>query len=168
MAHLTTVLLYRGVDSCLVIHSLETACSSSCLCSAQKGDMEALWFSSDFSPATASAFAYAYKSEQHESDSLGTRRRGRACEQGAVDKVPAPREVFGALHHHFLCLADAGLRLVGPEDAQQGACEQALLAAATSRDPEAERELCARAMAALYHSHAAAIGAHRPLAVGTP
>ncbi|KAK9915634.1 hypothetical protein WJX75_001835 [Coccomyxa subellipsoidea] len=79
-------------------------------------------------------------------------------DQGAVDKVPAPREVFGALHHHFLCLADAGLRLVGPEDAQQGACEQALLAAAVSRDPEAERELCARAMAALYHSHAAAIG----------
>jgi hypothetical protein len=40
-----------------------------------------------------------------------------------------------------------------------------VLAAAVSRDPEAERELCARAMAALYHAHAAAIGARRhPLA----
>ena len=45
--------------------------------------------------------------------------------QGAVEKVPAPADVFGALHHHFLCLADVGLRLVGPEDAHQGVAEQA-------------------------------------------
>lgn len=75
-----------------------------------------------------------------------------------MEKVPRPKEVFQALHHHFLCLADVGLRLVGPEDAHQGVGEQALLAAAVSRDPEAERELCARAMAALYNAHAAAIG----------
>jgi hypothetical protein len=38
--------------------------------------------------------------------------------------------------------------------------------AAVSCDPEGERELCARAMAALYHAHAAAIG--MPGAVGLP
>ena len=79
--------------------------------------------------------------------------------QGAVDKVGNPRDVFLALHHHFLCLADAGLRLVGAEDEQHSLSEQTVLSAAVSRDPEGERELCARAMAALYHAHAAAIGA---------
>lgn len=101
--------------------------------------------------------------EMHAMALPGACVREESCNQGAVDKVPAPREVFGALHHHFLCLADMGLRLVGPEDAQAGAGEQALLAAAVSRNPEAERELCARAMAALYHSHAAAIGARHSL-----
>jgi hypothetical protein len=45
--------------------------------------------------------------------------------QGAVEKVPAPGAVFAALHAHFLCLADSGLRLVGPEDAAAGVAEQA-------------------------------------------
>ena len=45
--------------------------------------------------------------------------------QGAVEKVPDPAGVFAALHTHFLCLADVGLRLVGPEDAHQGVAEQA-------------------------------------------
>ena len=79
--------------------------------------------------------------------------------QGAVDKVGNPRDVFLALHHHFLCLADAGLRLAGAEDDRHSLPEQTVLSAAVSRDPEGERELCARAMAALYHAHAAAIGA---------
>ncbi len=79
--------------------------------------------------------------------------------QGAVNKVAEPKNVFLALHHHFLCLADAGLRLAGAEDGQQSMSEQTVLSAAVSRDPEGERELCARAMAALYHAHAAAIGA---------
>lgn len=63
--------------------------------------------------------------------------------QGAVEKVPAPREVVSALHRHFLGAADAELRRSG--DAGGVA--------------EAERVLCARAMTALYHHHAAAIGA---------
>lgn len=78
--------------------------------------------------------------------------------QGAVDKVGNPRDVFLALHHHFLCLADAGLRLAGADDDRHSLSEQTVLSAAVSRDPEGERELCARAMAALYHAHAAAIG----------
>ena len=78
--------------------------------------------------------------------------------QGAVDKVGNPRDVFLALHHHFLCLADAGLRLAGAEDGRHSLSEQTVLSAAVSRDPDGERELCARAMAALYHAHAAAIG----------
>ena len=89
------------------------------------------------------------------------------CLQGAVDKVGEPKRVFLGLHHHFLCLADAGLRLAGHEDGQPGeAAEQTVLSAAVSRDPEGERELCARAMAALYHAHAAAIGTSS--AVGHP
>ena len=84
-----------------------------------------------------------------------------ALVQGAVDKVGEPRSVFLALHHHFLCLADAGLVLAGAEGGQPGLLEQTVLSAAVSRDPEGERELCARAMAALYHAHAAAIGAPR-------
>ena len=71
-----------------------------------------------------------------------------------------PKNVFLALHHHFLCLADAGLRLAGAEDGRQSSAEQTVLSAAVSQDPEGERELCARAMAALYHAHAAAIGMH--------
>lgn len=86
---------------------------------------------------------------------------GSCSAQGAVDKVGEPRNVFLALHHHFLCLADAGLRLDGAEGGQPGISEQTVLSAAVSRDPEGERELCARAMAALYHAHAAAIGASR-------
>lgn len=82
--------------------------------------------------------------------------------------MPAPEEVFSALHRHFLCLADVGLRLVGPEAAGPGVGEQAILAAAVSRDPEAERELCARAMAALYHSHAGAIGEWHTVAGSYP
>lgn len=92
------------------------------------------------------------------------------CLQGAIDKVGEPKGVFLGLHHHFLCLADAGLRLAGPEDGQAGrpseAAEQTVLSAAVSRDPEGERELCARGMAALYHAHAAAIGMSS--AVGLP
>ena len=57
-----------------------------------------------------------------------------------MEKVPAPREVVAALYRHFLGAADAELRRGGEPG-------------------DAERVLCARAMAALYHSHAAAIGA---------
>ncbi len=31
--------------------------------------------------------------------------------QGAVTKVPNPRDLFQALYHHFLCQADAGLQM---------------------------------------------------------
>ena len=31
--------------------------------------------------------------------------------QGAVTKVPNPRDLFQALHHQFLCQADAGLQM---------------------------------------------------------
>jgi hypothetical protein len=60
-----------------------------------------------------------------------------------VDKVPAPREVVAALQRHFLGAADPELRR----------------GAGAGGDAEAERILCARAMAALYHAHAAAVGA---------
>ncbi|KAK9822709.1 hypothetical protein WJX81_005943 [Elliptochloris bilobata] len=66
-------------------------------------------------------------------------------DQGAVEKVPAPREVVAALLRHFLGAADVELHR-GSEAA------------------EAERVLCARAMAALYHHHAAAIGAFEGVA----
>ena len=57
-----------------------------------------------------------------------------------MEKVPAPREVVAALYRHFLGAADAELRRGGEPG-------------------DGERVLCARAMAALYHAHAAAIGA---------
>ena len=63
--------------------------------------------------------------------------------QGAVDKVPAPREVVAALHRHFLGAADPELRCGG----------------GAGSDAEAERILCTRAIAALYHAHTAAVGA---------
>ena len=81
---------------------------------------------------------------RHSSPTVTSYQRYRGMGgQGAVEKVPAPREVVGALHRHFLGAADAELRRSG--DAGGAA--------------EAERVLCARAMTALYHRHAAAIGA---------
>jgi DnaJ family protein C protein 13 len=54
-----------------------------------------------------------------------------------VERLPAPREFFAAAHHRLLCLGDASLAPAGAG---------------------ADRELCARAMAAAYHAHAGAIG----------
>ena len=82
--------------------------------------------------------------------------------QGAVEKVPAPSDLFHSLYQHFLCLADAELRLRVPEariGPRLGAESSVVLAAAVLGDPEVDRELCARAMAMLYHAHASSIGA---------
>ena len=75
--------------------------------------------------------------------------------QGAVQKLPAPRELFHALYCHFLRLADVGLRL---GDAAAG--QPSALAAFIGGDAEGDRQLCVRAMAAVYHEHAAAVGEH--------
>lgn len=79
--------------------------------------------------------------------------------QGAVEKVAAPKDLFQALYHHFLCLADRDLQAApagGPGSPSRGA--------GPHRDVEAERVLCIRAMAAVYQKHAGSIGA-LPLAL---
>ena len=78
--------------------------------------------------------------------------------QGAVHKLPAPRELFQAVYAHFLRLADVGLRITGVPDGHQGVTEASALNAFVAGDPEGDRELCVRAMAAVYDVHAAAVG----------
>ena len=90
--------------------------------------------------------------------------------QGAVEKVAGPKDLFQALYHHFLCLADKGLQLetasmgltptpthsLTPTPAPSGL--RSSVAAGAHGDPEAERVLCIRAMAAVYSRHAGLIG----------
>ncbi|KAK9809260.1 hypothetical protein WJX72_012293 [[Myrmecia] bisecta] len=78
-------------------------------------------------------------------------------DQGAVEKLAAPKDLFQALYHQFMCLADGGLRPFEALDQQRGKQESAL-AAFVEGDPESDRELCARAMAAVYHVYAGVIG----------
>lgn len=77
----------------------------------------------------------------------------RAVVQGAVQKLPAPKELFQALYCHFLRLADADLRL---DDSVPPAPGMTTFA---DGNAEADRLLCVRALASVYHEHAAAIGA---------
>lgn len=77
--------------------------------------------------------------------------------------MAGPKDLFQALYHHFLCLADTTLQV----SAAQGSPVQrsAGFRAATSLagvkgDVEGERLLCVRAMAAVYSKHAAVIGKH--------
>ncbi len=99
-----------------------------------------------------------------------------ATPPAAVDKVPQPRELFHALHQAFLCAADPAtqdpLLLAARRAAAATAAATTTSAAATSDAPAAsdstaaadeaaaaaDQELCARAMAAVYHAHAGAIG----------
>ena len=90
--------------------------------------------------------------------------------QGAVEKVAGPKDLFQALYHHFLCLADKGLQLetasIGltptptrsstPTPAASGL--RPSVAAGVQGDAEEERVLCIRAMAAVYSKHAGLIG----------
>lgn len=80
--------------------------------------------------------------------------------QGAVEKVAGPKDLFQALYHHFLCLADTGLQLEAPVTrGTPGAAGPApSVAAGVQGDAEAERILCIRAMAAVYANHAGLIG----------
>lgn len=74
-----------------------------------------------------------------------------------MEKLAAPQDVFHALYHHFLCLADPALHAPSAAAAPCGSSGQ--LAALVQGDAEADRQLCARAMAAVYHAHAGLIGA---------
>ncbi|GIM04041.1 hypothetical protein Vretimale_8678, partial [Volvox reticuliferus] len=91
----------------------------------------------------------------------------------AVEKVPQPRELFNSLHHAFLCAADpvtqgfqsaaAAVTAAATSSAVGGAVTDAtaaVAAAAAVADAAvtADQELCARAMAAVYHAHAGTIG----------
>jgi DnaJ family protein C protein 13 len=67
----------------------------------------------------------------------------------AAARLPAPAAFFAAAHLHLLRLGDAGAAAAG----------------GGAGDAGEERELCARAMAAVYSAHAAAIG---PFAEGLP
>ena len=87
--------------------------------------------------------------------------------QGAVEKVAGPKDLFQALFHHFLCLADKGLQLEtapkepAPTPAPPPPAASGLrpsVAAGVQGDAEAERVLCIRAMAAVYAKHAGLIG----------
>ena len=83
--------------------------------------------------------------------------------QGAVEKVAGPKDLFQALYHHFLCLADTGLQLDAPvTGATPGAAGRPpSVAAGVQGDAEAERVLCIRAMAAVYSKHAGLVGKHQ-------
>ena len=87
--------------------------------------------------------------------------------QGAVDKVSSPKDLFQALFHHFLCLADTSLRVVpasgGPPQGKRGLSGTSANLAKVTEDTEGERILCVRAMAAVYTKHAAAIGTQHNL-----
>lgn len=82
--------------------------------------------------------------------------------QGAIEKVAGPKDLFQALYHHFLCLADRGLQLGVPTQDIGGAPATPnpgpSVAAGVQADAEAERVLCIRAMAAVYTKHAGLLG----------
>ncbi|KAL0040215.1 hypothetical protein WJX77_000548 [Trebouxia sp. C0004] len=83
-------------------------------------------------------------------------------DQGAVQKVAGPRDLFQSLYHHFLCLADSGLQLspaAKPTLARGAPTPSPSVAAEVQGDVDGERVLCIRAMAAVYLEHAGVIGA---------
>lgn len=73
-----------------------------------------------------------------------------------MDKLAAPQDVFHALYHHFLCMADPALH--APSVAAVNPSSSGQLTALVKGDAEADRELCARAMGAVYSMHAGTIG----------
>lgn len=77
--------------------------------------------------------------------------------QGAVEKLPQPKQAFQALYSHFLRLADSAAqpKMLATLRGQ----EPPNLAAFVLGDPQADRMLCGRAMAATYSCHAGVIGA---------
>ena len=82
--------------------------------------------------------------------------------QGAVDKVSGPKDLFQALYHHFLCLADSSLHITpasgGPALGTRGTAGPLANLAGGSGGVDGERILCVRAMVAVYAKHAVTIG----------
>lgn len=95
---------------------------------------------------------------------------GAGANTGIVERLPAPREFFMAAHHRLLCLGDTSLLMHGLSASHvtsQGGAGGGPPAAGSSgssagvpreSEAEADRELCLRAMAAVYHVHAGTIG----------
>ncbi|KAL0042756.1 hypothetical protein WJX79_009797 [Trebouxia sp. C0005] len=82
-------------------------------------------------------------------------------DQGAVEKVAGPKDLFQSLYHHFLCLADRGLQLSSaakPTLTGGSSTPGPSVAAGVQGDVDGERVLCIRAMAAVYLKHAGVIG----------
>lgn len=75
-----------------------------------------------------------------------------------VERLPAPKEFFSAVHHRLLCLGDASLLPPGLAVPSAAAGGAAGWASQRQWDAEGDRELCVRAMTAAYHVHAGAIG----------
>lgn len=90
--------------------------------------------------------------------------------QGAVYKVAGPKDLFQALYHHFLCLADSSLQVTPASGATsrgpRGRMGTLANLAGGPGGVDDERILCVRAMAAVYAKHAVTIGmcAHSQLA----
>jgi DnaJ family protein C protein 13 len=71
-----------------------------------------------------------------------------------AERLPAPRDFFSAAHHRLLCLGDAFL-LATPAMAAAGGMSGGMgSSGGRTADAEADRELCVRAMTAVYHFHA--------------
>ena len=85
--------------------------------------------------------------------------------QGAVQKLPTPKELFQALYCHFLRLADVGLRSAESHSPHSSPEPSSGLAAFVGDDVEGDRQLCVRAMAAVCHEHAAAVGEPFPFCI---
>ena len=69
----------------------------------------------------------------------------------------SPKDFFNTLYHRFLCAADVSLhldRLASDESISPLVDEKSRVAAFVEGDPEEERELCIKAMAAVYTEHA--------------
>ncbi|GMH45130.1 hypothetical protein BSKO_13087 [Bryopsis sp. KO-2023] len=81
-------------------------------------------------------------------------------DQGSINKLVAPKDFFNHLYHRFLCAADNTVNLDQFANEKQSlfADEKQSVAAFVEGDPEEERELCVRAMAAVYSIHAGVIG----------
>lgn len=76
-------------------------------------------------------------------------------EQATVQKIPNPRPLYQALYRHFLSLGDGSLCVEG---AGLGGPGLSSLSPALLGDPDADRQLCVRALTALYSHHASQIG----------
>ena len=76
-----------------------------------------------------------------------------------MEKLAQPKEIFQALYNHFLRLADSAAMHRSEQTAAGSPSDTSSLAAFVHGDPESNRVLCVRAMAAVYDHHAGAVGA---------
>ena len=99
-----------------------------------------------------------------------------AGQRTVVERLPAPKEFFAAAHHRLLCLGDATLAGAaaglgsaagsaggtlaagGANGYGKGGLSVGSAAGSLRWDAEGDRELCVRAMAAVYSAHAGVIG----------